>query len=141
RRQSGPNLFGLGPMAAERASLGDRYSTARRRLTAVLERNSPGRTLDRLDESERTYDVVQHARLLRQHSAILRQHSQELREELHQPLALLPRLGLACLICAECGREPREDENAEDDRRTYYEGFGDGVTVCPECAREIGAES
>ena len=43
------------------------------------------------------------------------------------------------LICAECGREPREDENAEDEWRTYYEGVGDGVTLCPECAeREIG---
>jgi hypothetical protein len=41
------------------------------------------------------------------------------------------------LICAECGREPREDENAQDDWRTYYEGVGDGVTLCPECAREI----
>ena len=30
------------------------------------------------------------------------------------------------LTCAECGREPREDENAEDDWRTYYEGVGDG---------------
>jgi hypothetical protein len=38
------------------------------------------------------------------------------------------------LTCAECGREPREDENAQDDWRTYYEGVGDGVTLCPECA-------
>jgi hypothetical protein len=38
------------------------------------------------------------------------------------------------LICAECGRVPREDENAQDDWRTYYEGVGDGVTLCPECA-------
>jgi hypothetical protein len=42
------------------------------------------------------------------------------------------------LTYAECGREPREDENAQDDWRTYYEGVGDGVTLCPECAREIG---
>jgi hypothetical protein len=40
------------------------------------------------------------------------------------------------LTCAECGREPREDENPEDDWRTYYEGVGGGVTLCPECARE-----
>jgi hypothetical protein len=45
------------------------------------------------------------------------------------------------LICAECGREPREDENAEDDLRRYYEGVGDGVTLCPECAREFRAAS
>jgi hypothetical protein len=44
------------------------------------------------------------------------------------------------LTCAECGREPREDENAEDEWRTYYEGVGDGVTLCPEYAREIGRE-
>jgi hypothetical protein len=43
------------------------------------------------------------------------------------------------LRCAECGREPREDENAEDDWRTFYEGVGDGVTLCPDCAeREFG---
>jgi DNA-directed RNA polymerase subunit RPC12/RpoP len=41
------------------------------------------------------------------------------------------------LTCAECGREPREDENAEDDWRTYYEGVGDGVTLCPECAGRV----
>jgi hypothetical protein len=39
------------------------------------------------------------------------------------------------LICAECGRKPREDENA--DWRRYYEGVGDGVTLCPECARQF----
>jgi hypothetical protein len=42
------------------------------------------------------------------------------------------------LTCAECGREPREDENAKDEWRKYYEGVGDGVTLCPACAREIG---
>jgi hypothetical protein len=46
----------------------------------------------------------------------------------------------APLICAECGREPGEDENAEDDWRTYYEGVGDGVTLCAECAREFGED-
>jgi hypothetical protein len=45
------------------------------------------------------------------------------------------------LTCAECGRLPREDENAEDEWRTECEGVGDGVTLCPECAKEIGAES
>jgi hypothetical protein len=44
------------------------------------------------------------------------------------------------LICAECGREPREDENPEDEWRTYYEGVGDGVTLCPECERVIRVE-
>ena len=44
------------------------------------------------------------------------------------------------LVCAECGREPRKDENAEDDWRMYYDGVGDGVTLCPECAkREFGS--
>jgi hypothetical protein len=42
------------------------------------------------------------------------------------------------LTCAQCGRKPREDENAEDDWRTYYKAVGDGVTLCPECVREIG---
>jgi hypothetical protein len=43
------------------------------------------------------------------------------------------------LTCAECGRESREDENAEDDWRTYYE-VGDGVTPCPECAERVRRE-
>jgi hypothetical protein len=43
-------------------------------------------------------------------------------------------------ICAECGREPRDEKNADDQWRTYYDGVGDGVTLCPECAREIGRE-
>jgi len=37
------------------------------------------------------------------------------------------------LVCSECGREPRPDENAEDEWRTFYQGVGDGVTLCPEC--------
>jgi hypothetical protein len=45
------------------------------------------------------------------------------------------------LTCSECGRKPRDNENAAEEWRTYYDGVGDGVTVCPECAREIGAES
>jgi len=45
------------------------------------------------------------------------------------------------LTCAKRGREPREDENAADEWRTYYEGVGDGVTLCPECAFEFSSES
>jgi hypothetical protein len=44
------------------------------------------------------------------------------------------------LTCDECGREPRADENAEDEWRTYYEGVGDGVTLCPGCAAVLAAE-
>jgi hypothetical protein len=43
--------------------------------------------------------------------------------------------------CAECGRGPHEDEDAADGWRTYYEGVGDGVTLCPECAQEISSEA
>jgi hypothetical protein len=42
------------------------------------------------------------------------------------------------LNCADCGRQPRSYENAEDEWRTYYEGVGDGVTLCPECAEQLG---
>ena len=45
------------------------------------------------------------------------------------------------LVCAECGREPSEGENAADDWRTYYEGVGDGVTLCPDRARASSARS
>jgi hypothetical protein len=38
------------------------------------------------------------------------------------------------LVCAECDREPREDENAEDDRCVYSDGSGELLTFCPECA-------
>src|SRR5262249_40704011 len=57
-----------------------------------------------------------------------------------QPLWPRPRADDEPLTSAERGRKPREDENAADEWRAYYEGVGDGVTLCPECAREIGAE-
>jgi hypothetical protein len=31
----------------------------------------------------------------------------------------------------------RPDEDAEDDWRTYYEGVGDGVTLCPEYLKRV----
>jgi hypothetical protein len=38
------------------------------------------------------------------------------------------------LVCAECGREPRADENADDEWRAYLD-VDDGLPVfCPECA-------
>ncbi len=45
------------------------------------------------------------------------------------------------LECRECGRKPRPNENAEDDWRACYEGLGNGVTLCPECAAVIAAET
>jgi hypothetical protein len=43
------------------------------------------------------------------------------------------------LMCSECGRVPREDENAEDEWRVGLEGTGWPVTFCPECwEREFG---
>jgi len=43
-------------------------------------------------------------------------------------------------VCANCGREPRKDENADDDWRAYSDGMGELVTFCPECAeREFGS--
>ena len=38
------------------------------------------------------------------------------------------------LMCAECGRKPRPDENAEDEWRAYSDGVGELVVFCPECA-------
>ena len=45
----------------------------------------------------------------------------------------------APLVCAECGRQPRDDENAADEWRAYA-GVDDDLQVfCPECAaREFG---
>jgi DNA-directed RNA polymerase subunit RPC12/RpoP len=45
----------------------------------------------------------------------------------------------ASLVCAECGRQPREHENAEDEWRAYLD-INDGLPVfCPQCAaREFG---
>jgi hypothetical protein len=43
------------------------------------------------------------------------------------------------LVCAECGRKPRRNENAEDDWRCYSDGAGELIVFCPECAeREFG---
>jgi DNA-directed RNA polymerase subunit RPC12/RpoP len=40
----------------------------------------------------------------------------------------------APLVCAECGRQPRQDKNAADEWRAYV-GVDDELHVfCPECA-------
>jgi len=40
-------------------------------------------------------------------------------------------------VCANCGRQPRVDENHEDDS----DGVGELHTFCPDCWRkEFGAE-
>jgi hypothetical protein len=53
-----------------------------------------------------------------------------------------PRVIEATLACAECGREPREDENAEDESRAYARRRDELHTFCPECAaREFSALS
>jgi DNA-directed RNA polymerase subunit RPC12/RpoP len=45
------------------------------------------------------------------------------------------------LTCAECGREPREDENAADEWRAYRDSSDELPVFCPECAeREFGVE-
>jgi hypothetical protein len=38
------------------------------------------------------------------------------------------------LICAECGCEPRADENALDEWRAYSDGAGELIVFCPGCA-------
>ena len=46
------------------------------------------------------------------------------------------------LTCAECGREPREGENAEDEWRAYLADDEEMHTFCPECAeREFGEDA
>lgn len=43
------------------------------------------------------------------------------------------------LCCANCGREPRDDENPDDEWRVCSDGVGELVTFCSECAeREFG---
>jgi hypothetical protein len=43
--------------------------------------------------------------------------------------------------CAECGPDPREDENAADEWRAYSDGVGELHVFCPECAaREFGVD-
>jgi hypothetical protein len=44
--------------------------------------------------------------------------------------------------CSECKREPREDENADDEWRAVSDGVGELHIFCPECwRREFGAEA
>jgi hypothetical protein len=46
------------------------------------------------------------------------------------------------LTCAECGREPRNDENAADEWRAYPDVSDELPVFCPECAeREFGADA
>ena len=41
-------------------------------------------------------------------------------------------------VCAECGRTPRQDENAADEWRVYRDIDDDLPVFCPECgAREF----
>jgi hypothetical protein len=43
------------------------------------------------------------------------------------------------LVCAECGRKPRDDENAADDWRACSDGACELHVFCPENAeREFG---
>ena len=37
--------------------------------------------------------------------------------------------------CAECGRQPRDDENPADEWRAYLDVDDDLPVFCPECAR------
>jgi hypothetical protein len=42
--------------------------------------------------------------------------------------------GRPVLTCAECGREPRNDENAAEEWRAYLDIDDDLPVFCPECA-------
>jgi hypothetical protein len=43
------------------------------------------------------------------------------------------------LRCSECKREPREDENSDDEWRAVSDGVGEQHIFCPECwEREFG---
>ena len=45
------------------------------------------------------------------------------------------------LRCSECKREPREDENPDDEWRVEFDGVGGMHVFCPECwEREFGLE-
>jgi hypothetical protein len=45
----------------------------------------------------------------------------------------------ALLVCAECGRQPRDDENPADEWRVYRDINDDLPVFCPEYAnREFG---
>jgi hypothetical protein len=42
-------------------------------------------------------------------------------------------------VCAECGRQPRDDENPADEWRACLDVDDDLPVFCPECAeREFG---
>jgi hypothetical protein len=43
------------------------------------------------------------------------------------------------LICAECGREPREDENAADEWRAYRDVSDESPVFCPQCAERASS--
>ena len=46
------------------------------------------------------------------------------------------------LVCTECGRQPRDDENAADEWQVYLDIDDDLPVFCPECAeREFGNET
>jgi hypothetical protein len=50
-----------------------------------------------------------------------------------------PRHADQAVICAQCGRQPRGDENAADEWRCYSDGVGELIVFCPECVeREFG---
>jgi hypothetical protein len=43
-------------------------------------------------------------------------------------------------VCADCRRESRDDENAEDEWRVESDGVGDLLVFCAECwRREFGS--
>jgi DNA-directed RNA polymerase subunit RPC12/RpoP len=45
-------------------------------------------------------------------------------------------------VCAECGRQPRDDENALDDWRVYEGDDAELHVFCPECAeREFSPDA
>jgi hypothetical protein len=45
------------------------------------------------------------------------------------------------LVCAECDRKPRDNENPADEWRAYLDIDDDLPVFCPECAeREFGEE-
>ena len=44
------------------------------------------------------------------------------------------------LVCAECGRQPREDENPADDWRAFLDMEGELPVFCPECAEREFAD-
>jgi hypothetical protein len=38
------------------------------------------------------------------------------------------------LVCAECGRKPRDDETPQNEWRAYLDVDDELAGVCPECA-------